>query len=64
MTDQFDFLFYVEAVAEGAVARFAVTELGGRKTRGYEIAGGAQDDYTAFFHQLAVDFGTRAPHRH
>ena len=52
--------FKVEASEDGAATRFAVSF--GGQTRRYRVAGGDQLDYTAFFRELARDFGTRVPH--
>jgi predicted GH43/DUF377 family glycosyl hydrolase len=58
-----DPLFHVDADAEGEATLFAITPAGG-ETRRYRVAGGEQEDYTAFFEELARDFGTRVPHRY
>jgi hypothetical protein len=52
--------FQVDAVADGEGTRFAVTRHG--ETRHYQISGGEQADYTAFYQQLADDFGMRRTH--
>jgi arabinan endo-1,5-alpha-L-arabinosidase len=60
MIDQQPIPFEVQAVAEGEGTRFTVTRAG--KTRLYWMRGGDQDDYSAFYAELARDFGTRPPH--
>jgi len=52
--------FTVEAEADGAATRLLVSS--GGEARRYRIAGGDQQDYSAFYRELARDFGTRAPH--
>jgi arabinan endo-1,5-alpha-L-arabinosidase len=64
MTNPVSPSFEVEPVANGAGTRLAVSRAGGGETRRYHIAGGEQHDYTAFFRELARDFGMRAPHQH
>jgi hypothetical protein len=54
--------FVVEAEAEGEATRFAVTEVGSGLTRHYRVAGGEQHDYSAFYRELARDYGTRETH--
>src|SRR4051812_18861374 len=56
------FGFEVDAVAEGEGTRFLVRETGSSELRAYELEGGEQEDYAAFFARLAQDFGTRLPH--
>ena len=53
--------FQVEAAAEGEGTLFTVSRAG--ESRRYHVRGGEQDDYLAFFSELARDFGTRVPHR-
>jgi len=53
--------FQVDAVEQGEGARIAVRASDGT-ARTYEIAGGEQQHYAAFFAELARDFGTRQPH--
>ncbi|HEY0132176.1 MAG TPA: family 43 glycosylhydrolase, partial [Allosphingosinicella sp.] len=55
--------FEVEAVAEGEGTSFTVTEVG-RETRHYRLPGGEQDDYTAFYKELARDYRMRDTSRH
>jgi hypothetical protein len=52
--------FAVEAAAEGEATRLSVRASDGT-TRDYLIGGGEHLDYTAFFAELAEDFGTRIP---
>lgn len=52
--------FQIEAVADGAGTRMAVAD--GAQRRDYHIPDGGHGSYTLFYHQLAQDFGTRAPH--
>jgi arabinan endo-1,5-alpha-L-arabinosidase len=52
--------FAVDAVADGAATRFAVSSAG--ETRHYRVAGGEQGDYSLFYREVARDFGTRVPH--
>jgi hypothetical protein len=54
------YAFTVDAAAAGAATSFTITACG--KTRRYRVAGGEQGDYSAFFRELAHDFGTRVPH--
>ena len=49
--------FQVEASAEGEGTSFAVTRVGSGETRYYRLPGGEQKDYTAFYAQLARDYG-------
>jgi GH43 family beta-xylosidase len=60
MTETDSYAFAVEAAAEGAATSFTVTAAG--ETRRYRVPGGEQGDYSAFFRELARDFGTRVPH--
>ena len=53
--------FTIEATAEGDATTMRVAASDGSR-REYRIAGGDQADYTAFYHQVAADFGTRGPH--
>ncbi len=63
MTNNEPVAFEVEAVAEGEGTRFAVTLAGSGETRHYHLPGGEQDDYTAFYTELARDYGTSLPHQ-
>jgi arabinan endo-1,5-alpha-L-arabinosidase len=56
------FGFEVDAVAEGEGTRFLVRETRSSELRTYQLEGGEQEDYAAFFARLAGDFGTRLPH--
>lgn len=62
MTDNALFAFELEAFAEGEGTRFAVTQAGTGETRHYQVRGGEQEDYLAFYAELARDYGTRIPH--
>ena len=53
--------FKVDAVADGEATDIEVSASDGSR-RSYRIAGGEQADHTAFYHQVAEDFGTRRPH--
>jgi hypothetical protein len=53
--------FTIDAVADGEATDMAVSASDGSR-RTYRIAGGEQSHYTAFYHQVAEDFGTRRPH--
>jgi hypothetical protein len=53
--------FTIDAIAEGEATTMRVAASDGRR-RDYRIEGGEQADYTAFYHQVAEDFGTRRPH--
>lgn len=53
--------FTIDAVANGEATDMRVSASDG-STREYRIAGGEQSDYTAFYHRVAEDFGTRPPH--
>jgi len=55
------FSFAVDAVADGEATNLSVRASDGRQHQ-YRIKGGDQADYTAFYDQLAADFGTRRPH--
>jgi arabinan endo-1,5-alpha-L-arabinosidase len=63
MSEFFTPRYQVDAEAVGEGTRFSVTEIGSGKAREYRLAGGEQDEYVAFFAQLAADFGMRVPHR-
>jgi arabinan endo-1,5-alpha-L-arabinosidase len=63
MTQAESYAFKVEAAAEGEGTLFAVTETRSGETRNYRLSGGEQADYTAFYKQLAQDFGMRIPHK-
>lgn len=52
--------FELQPVADGMATRLTVTR-GGTECR-YEVPTGTHEDYLAFFHALAADFGTRRPH--
>ena len=52
--------FTIEANADGEATQLTVQEDGGEARR-YRIDGGEQQDYAAFFAQLAADYGTRLP---
>lgn len=56
--------YLIEAEAIGEGTRFAVTDQRTGETRRYALPGGEQEDYTAFYTELARDFGMRAPHSH
>ncbi len=62
MTTTETFAFEVEPVADGEATDLLVTPAGGSPRR-YRIEGGEQDHYTAFYEELARDFGTSLPHR-
>ena len=52
--------FEIQTVAEGNATALTVSREG--RTQCYRIPGGEHPDYIDFFHALARDFGTRAPH--
>ena len=56
-----DLRFAVDAQADGEATDIVVSASDGSR-HDYRIAGGEQDDYTAFYNQVADDFGTRRPH--
>jgi arabinan endo-1,5-alpha-L-arabinosidase len=56
------FAFEVEAAERGEAATIRVRAAGIGQTRTYCIAGPEQEDYAAFFAELARDYGTRLPH--
>lgn len=60
MSNDQPFAFEVDAVEDGEGTRFAVTAAGA--TRSYHVERGDPGDYSAFFADLARDFGTRVPH--
>src|SRR3954471_4216345 len=62
MLENAAFAFEVEPVAEGDATLIEVRGAGSGETRTYRIAGGEQEDYAAFFAELARDYGTRLPH--
>ena len=62
MTKEAPLAFEVEAAAEGEATRFEVRIAGEGESRTYRVAGGEQQDYAAFFNQVAFDYGTRVPH--
>ena len=53
--------FTIDAAADGEASDIRVSSSDGTERR-YRIAGGEQADYTAFYSQVAEDFGTRRPH--
>ena len=53
--------FTIDAAAQGEATMIRVEASDGAR-RNYRIAGGEQAHYTAFYHQVAEDFGTRRPH--
>lgn len=57
------FAFEVEAAEDGEATRLLVYPTDGGGSRPYRIAGGEQDHYTAFYEELARDFGSSRPHR-
>lgn len=60
MSNDRPFAFEVDAVEDGEGTRFAVIAAGA--TRSYHVERGDPGDYSAFFAELARDFGTRVPH--
>ncbi|HEX8231733.1 MAG TPA: glycoside hydrolase family 43 protein [Caulobacteraceae bacterium] len=62
MTTNEQLAFKVEAAEEGEGTRLLVTAVGRGEPRRYRVEGGEQHHYTAFYKELARDFGTRAPH--
>jgi len=54
-------LFTVAAAEDGDRRQIAVTSANGDR-RAYDVPGNTQQDYVAFFGELARDFGTRIPH--
>ena len=54
--------FDVAALEEGQGTRFEVRLAGSEEVRTYRVPGGEQQDYVAFYAELARDFGTRVPH--
>jgi arabinan endo-1,5-alpha-L-arabinosidase len=54
--------FEVDAVAEGEGTHFVVTIPATGETRAYHVEGGEQRHYTALYHDLHRDLGTRLPH--
>jgi hypothetical protein len=60
MTNRID--WDVNAVAEGEGTRFTVSRPRTGEMRSYHLTGGEQADYTAFYRQLAEDFGMRHAH--
>jgi hypothetical protein len=60
MSNYQTYSFEIEAAADGEGARLAVRR--GGESRDYRIEGGEQHHYSAFFRELARDFGTRVPH--
>ena len=59
MSDSETFSFYVTAAEEGAGTRFTV--IAGGEARDYHLPGGEHLHYSAFYRELARDFGTRVP---
>ena len=53
--------FTVDPAADGEATDLGVSASDGTQRR-YRIKGGDQGDYTAFYDELAADFGTRRPH--
>jgi hypothetical protein len=53
--------FEVNAAEDGQARSIEVSRGGER--RHYRLPGGEQHDYTAFYRDLAADFGTRIPHK-
>ena len=53
--------FTIDATADGEATMMRVAASDGTR-RDYRIGGGEQVDYTAFYNQVAEDFGTRRPH--
>ena len=53
--------FSIDATADGEATNMRVSASDG-SAREYRIKGGEQADYTAFYHLVAEDFGTRRPH--
>lgn len=53
--------FNIEAEADGEATIMRVTASDGTR-REYRIAGGEQDDYVAFYNEVADHFATRRPH--
>ena len=53
--------FTVDPAADGDATDLGVSASDGTQRR-YRIKGGDQGDYTAFYDELAADFGTRRPH--
>ena len=53
--------FTIDAIADGEATDVRVTA-SDKTQRQYRIEGGEQAHYTAFYHQVAQDFGTRRPH--
>jgi hypothetical protein len=54
--------FETHPSADGEATDLTVAFAGDGERRRYRINGGEQDDYTAFYVQLAEDFGTSLPH--
>lgn len=61
MTSADSFAFTIDSVADGEATDLVVTTSDGIR-RAYRIAGGEQQDYTAFFDVIAADHGMRRPH--
>ena len=53
-------LFTIDAAEDGERRRIVVASAGNRHA--YEMPGNSQQDYLAFFGEVARDFGTRIPH--
>ena len=53
--------FTIDPVADGESTDLIVTTGNGMR-RAYRIDGGEQHDYTAFYDDIAADYGTRRPH--
>ena len=55
--------FEVVAAEDGEGSRFTVRR-GGEEARRYRLPGREQHDYTAFYTEVARDYGTRVPHKY
>jgi hypothetical protein len=62
MTKNAAFAFAVEAAEEGEARRFTVRGGESGEERSYRLPGSEQEDYAAFYAELARDFATRVPH--
>ena len=61
MSNDDSLVFAIDPVADGDATDLTVSASDGTR-RHYRIRGGDQHDYTAFYDELAADFGTRRPH--
>jgi len=61
MSEADSLAFTVEPVADGDATHLTISASDGTRRR-YRIRGGDQADYSAFYNELAADFGTRRPH--